>query len=51
MALTPTIWGILCPSMREKAQPHNLLGHYQKREPFPQSRWSKNDQDHMKDHR
>ena len=39
------------PSMREKAQPHNPLGHYQKREPVLQSRWSKNGQDHMKDHR
>jgi hypothetical protein len=24
------------PSMMEKPQPHNPLGHYQKREPFPQ---------------
>ena len=39
------------PSMRENTQPHNPLGHYQKRELFPQSRWSKNGQDHMKDHR
>ena len=37
-------------SMREKAQPHNPLGHYQKRGPFPQSRWSKNGLDHMLDH-
>ena len=38
------------PSMRTKAQPHNPLGHYQKREPVRQSRWSKNGLDHMFDH-
>ena len=36
--------------MRTKAQPHNPLGHYQKREPVRQSRWSKNGLDHMFDH-
>ena len=36
--------------MRTKAQPHNPLGHYQKREPVRQSRWSKNGLDHMLDH-
>ena len=38
------------PSMRTKPQPRNPLGHYQKREPFRQSRWSKNGLDHMFDH-
>lgn len=36
--------------MREKAQPHDPLGHYQKREPFQKSLWSKIGVDHMFDH-
>ena len=45
------VWERAGPIYEGNAQPRDPLGHYQKREPFPQSRWSKNDRDHMKDHR
>ena len=48
--LSVSIWEHIPPIHEGKAQPHNPLGHYQKREPFRQSRWSKNGLDHMFDH-
>ena len=36
--------------MRDKLQPRNPLGHYQKRDAFQKNSWLKNSLDHIFDH-